>query len=371
MSEFNNFNVNYEPEPPTEKGFTVGGEEYRPVTNEQNKFNQVFKDYQTPVFDPEVFAEKQQLKSDARLIGASFLVLSGIIFLFNVVIVIASMIITKTLDMEAADLLWEPAVLQIQQILFASLSFTLPFIIIFKVAGIRISNLISFKKPEKKTVLPFLMFGVAFCSFANIASSIAESILKNANIDYEVTMPKNPTGFFGFALSLISTVLVPALVEEFACRGLMLGLLKKYGEGFAIVTSSLLFGLMHGNFEQMPFAFLVGLVLGFITVKSGTIWIAIAVHGFNNLIAVLFDYVFSNFSSSAQNIGYTIYLLTTLALGIFAIFLFHGKDENLYKFNSSNMKSTEKQKLIWFFTSIPIIIYVVICIIDSLQYFVI
>ena len=296
--------------------------------------------------------------------------LSGITFLLNVFVVVLSLIISRGVSQQAADFLWEPAVMKVQEILFAIISFTIPFILIFKLSGVRISNLISFSKPDKNSLLPLLMFGVSFCAFANIASNIADSIFRDANINYEVTTPQNPQGFFGFVLSLISTVAVPALVEEFACRGLMMGLLKKYGEGFAILVSSLLFGLMHGNFQQIPFAFLVGLVLGFITIKSGTIWVAVAVHGFNNLISVLFDYVFDVFPQGAQNIGYMIYLMLALILGIFAIFIFHHKKIDIYKLNESTTVCTEKQKLIWFFTSVPIIIYVSICLIDSLQYFV-
>jgi len=169
-------------------------------------------------------------------------------------------------------------------------------------------------------------------------------------------------------LALISTVIVPALVEEFACRGLMLGLLKKHGEGFAIIASSLLFGLMHGNFEQIPFAFMVGLVLGFITVKSGTILIAMAVHAFNNFVSIVFEYFLADVPQNIQNTGYLIFLIICLLLGIFTIYLFR-KKEDFYSLEPSKFKAGEGKKLIWFFTSVPIIIYTVFCLMESLQFF--
>lgn len=367
MTEFNNFNVNLDSDfPPEQNSATVG------ENREQEEFSQngTSETVLVPKINPEIVKEKATIKEDARFIGLAFLVMSGLVYLMNFFVVVISLIIKRGAGVEAANFLWEPAVMQVQQILFASISFTIPFILIFKIIGIRISNLISFAKPEKSTVLPFFLIGIAFCSFSNIATSIADSIFSSSNINYEVTKPENPQGFFGFLLSLLSSVAIPALIEEFTCRGILLGHLKKHGEGFAIVVSALLFGLMHGNFEQIPFAFLVGLVLGFITLKSGTIWIAVAVHGFNNLISVLFQYVFSAFSQNAQNIGYNIYLLFSMVLGIFALFLFYKKGKDLYKLEEPVTVSGGKQKFIWFFTSVPILIYISICLIDSLQYFV-
>ena len=79
--------------------------------------------------------------------------------------------------------------------------------------------------------------------------------------NYEVSQTESPDGILGFMLTFIAIAVVPPLVEEFACRGLILGSLQKFGNGFAIVCSAILFGLMHGNFRQIPFAFLIGIGL--------------------------------------------------------------------------------------------------------------
>lgn len=69
------------------------------------------------------------------------------------------------------------------------------------------------------------------------------------------------------------------------CRGLVLRLLQPYGKRFAIVLSALLFGLFHGNVVQIPFAFLVGLVLGYVTVEYSVVW-AMVLHIINNFVLV-------------------------------------------------------------------------------------
>lgn len=71
--------------------------------------------------------------------------------------------------------------------------------------------------------------------------------------------------------------------EELLFRGLILRSMEPYGKKFAIFGSALLFGLYHANLIQIPFAFAVGLILGYVTVEYNIGW-AIVLHMFNNLI---------------------------------------------------------------------------------------
>lgn len=71
--------------------------------------------------------------------------------------------------------------------------------------------------------------------------------------------------------------------EEILFRGLVLRSMEPYGKKFAIFASALMFGLYHGNIIQIPFAFVVGLVLAYVTIEYNIGW-AILLHLFNNLI---------------------------------------------------------------------------------------
>jgi membrane protease YdiL (CAAX protease family) len=71
--------------------------------------------------------------------------------------------------------------------------------------------------------------------------------------------------------------------EEILFRGLVLRTLEPYGKKFAIVGSAFLFGMFHGNVVQTPFAFLVGLVLGYAAVEYNIGW-AMLLHMINNLV---------------------------------------------------------------------------------------
>lgn len=73
------------------------------------------------------------------------------------------------------------------------------------------------------------------------------------------------------------------IAEELLCRGVAMRPLVKYGKRFAVLMSALFFGLMHCNIVQTPFAFVVGLVLGYVAVEYNILW-AMVLHMINNLV---------------------------------------------------------------------------------------
>lgn len=329
---------------------------------------QAYKAFVPYGFTPKTYEEKKGIRKTALIIGVCMLIMLGIT-LFWAPVYLAIMALAGFSVERAYEIINDPAVLQVAQIILSSLMFTVPFIIVFKCGGFRISDLVILKKPEKKTALPLLLLGISFCSFANIAVSFASAIFESAGVNYEVDNGENPEGIFGFLLSLLATAIVPALIEEFACRGLILGSLRKYGDGFALITSSILFGIMHGNFQQIPFAFLVGLGFGFVAIKSGSLWISMAVHAFNNFISVFFDYCMSGISNEVKNVCYILFLCVALLSGIAALFLLRKNDEDFYRFEKSDTESSDGKKYKWFFSSAAIIIFIVISVGESMLYF--
>lgn len=84
------------------------------------------------------------------------------------------------------------------------------------------------------------------------------------------------------SMFLYASILAP-IGEEVLFRGYVLRSLRPFGKRFAIFASALLFGLFHGNLLQTPYAFLAGLVLGYVTVEYSIGW-AVLIHVFNNLV---------------------------------------------------------------------------------------
>ncbi|MBR2339082.1 MAG: CPBP family intramembrane metalloprotease, partial [Clostridia bacterium] len=102
-------------------------------------------------------------------------------------------------------------------------------------------------------------------------------------------------------LNVISTAVLPALVEEMIFRGYLMGTLRPHGDGIALVLSAFVFGLFHGNILQFPFAFMLGLVLGWLVIQTGSIWPAVALHFGNNLMSVLLSFFAKGYAEDTAN----------------------------------------------------------------------
>lgn len=84
-------------------------------------------------------------------------------------------------------------------------------------------------------------------------------------------------------INLIFVAVLPAILEELVFRKLLCDRLLPLGEGYAIVLSAAAFGLVHGNFFQFAYAFLLGALFSLIYVKTGKLIYSIGYHFLINL----------------------------------------------------------------------------------------
>lgn len=96
-----------------------------------------------------------------------------------------------------------------------------------------------------------------------------------------------PESILGIILYCTYVVIFAPFLEEFIFRGVMLKALTPYGTFFAAMVTSLLFGLLHGNLQQAPFAFGVGLVFAYVAIKTGSIRTGILLHFIVNGVSTL------------------------------------------------------------------------------------
>ncbi len=88
-------------------------------------------------------------------------------------------------------------------------------------------------------------------------------------------------------LLMLSTVLMPAFCEELFFRGLIMTNLMPLGRNFAIISSAVIFGIIHGNHDQILFATISGLALGWLYAETGNLWCGVIVHMLNNFVSVV------------------------------------------------------------------------------------
>jgi membrane protease YdiL (CAAX protease family) len=87
-------------------------------------------------------------------------------------------------------------------------------------------------------------------------------------------------------LVVFHIVLTAPVLEEIVFRGAILRTLRPYGANFAIVISSLIFALTHVYLYQATFAFFIGIVLAYCTLRFSIKW-SMLLHILNNGVSMV------------------------------------------------------------------------------------
>ena len=163
-----------------------------------------------------------------------------------------------------------------------------------------------------------ILTAVGGCMAANILTSILLFVLEN----WDVPIPESPDMMENTPTSLLLNFVViailPAILEEAVFRGCVLRVLRPFGDGFAIGISAVLFGLMHGNIRQVPFAIIVGLILGKLYTATNSLFYPILVHFINNALSVVMEYLAEGMTEYALSVFYGGIVYGLAIVGAFA-----------------------------------------------------
>ena len=177
------------------------------------------------------------------------------------------------------------------------------------------------------------MFAFDLPNYWNMQLTQKSSVLSEF-YDMVMEMLKSMTGG-PFWASFLLVAIFATIFEEWLCRGKVLrGLLTKMKPVWAIVISALFFAVIHANPWQALNAFLIGLMMGYVYYKTGSLILTMIIHFVNNGSAVVMsnieslkDYDYWIDIMGKQN--YTIVFLTSCVILAACLWIFSGiKVEN-------------------------------------------
>lgn len=329
------------------------GEFNQPFQQNYYSYQQGYQPYfQNSNISP-LYHEKNAIKKTANIIGFGLLLFYGFLIVFSNVIAVLSTnnSIRKILSNSAVNLELN--------IILSVFGFGLAGLFILKLQKLKVEQIISFAAPKKESFLPAIMIGVGFCYVANIIISLIQVKFQNV---LPISEPKIdlPSGALGFLISTLSVAVAPALIEEFLFRGVIMGSLLKFSKPFAIFTSSLLFAFVHGNLAQIPFAFLVGLVIGAMVVETNSFWTGVIIHFINNFISMCLDYAKAGIGENVISVVYLFLLASFIVMGFFGYYILSIRNKKLFSYEKTTYLSTSLQKFGWFSSTATIVIYYII-----------
>lgn len=148
-----------------------------------------------------------------------------------------------------------------------------------------------FKKISGKVLGISFLLGIILYLLNTFIATGTQSIIALFGFEY---IPSNSTIILDYEFLIkefILTAILPAFCEEFLHRGIMLFTKTKYSNPkICLITSSILFGLMHLNINQFFYAAILGFFIGYVAIISNSIYPAIIIHFSNNFLSTYFNY---------------------------------------------------------------------------------
>lgn len=220
------------------------------------------------------------------------------------------------------------------------------------------------EKKEKKKMkfwefIALICVTIGSAQFVNLICQMIINIVKIiCNIEIsnnvqEIIINSNPI------FTVIFVAIIGPIFEELMFRGTLFEKLRVYGDKTAILYTAIAFGLFHCNINQIPFAIVVGLFLGYAKAKTNNIIYPIIIHMALNSISAV-TVIATQFGLIALQIGI---VLAIMALILFTM-IFLPIRLATKKLNIDNENKFEKKKLYknigYIFSIVVIAIFTVI-----------
>lgn len=256
----------------------------------------------------------------------------------------------------------DPTMQSVVSILFSIFGLLLPF----AVGGFLMSRKtgktdFGFCRPvSNPLMLSAVPLGFFICLAGNYITSIFINMMDSVGVSLSAPDYAVPSDFGGRLIYTVSIAVVPALVEEFAIRGVIMQPLRKYGDKFAILASAIFFAVLHGNLIQAPFALIAGIGIGYAVCITNSVWTGVLIHFCNNLYSVAMEFMVADIQNEdILNVVYIVSTVILYALSILGsvIFIFI---KNKRKVLPSFTALKENRKMRAFILTIPMIIALLI-----------
>jgi len=194
----------------------------------------------------------------------------------------------------------------------------------FKKSEAPIKNVFPLKAFNPLIIIPLITLLMGMQQLLELPNKLLDSFLPPPDWFWEM-FNKIFEGDFGFWGAFTKVAIIAPVVEELIFRGLLLqGFRRNYSPLVAVLMSALLFALFHLNPWQFPATFMLGLLLGWIMLRTNNILLAILGHAIHNFMVLISITYWKEISESTIFILQKpmVYLYSSLAVIISIILIY-------------------------------------------------
>lgn len=153
------------------------------------------------------------------------------------------------------------------------------------------NRVLGFHRLKISSVLMIFLYTALMSPLTTLLNAISMLFVEN-----EVSSMSGEVVELPFVLMFFMMAIFGPVCEELCFRGIVYrGYLKSGNALGAVLLSSLLFGLIHMNFNQAPYAFVLGVAMALLVEATGSLFSSILMHAAFNGWSVVIMYVYDRF----------------------------------------------------------------------------
>lgn len=157
------------------------------------------------------------------------------------------------------------------------------------------------------TCISFLILSFPFCAFLNQVSSL---LTGNAVNNMDIPFP--------FFISILLIGIITPICEELVFRGVLLREFSTQNSKLSgILISSIFFGLYHMNFNQLMYAFFMGIIMSLLVFLTGSLVSSIIFHSLFNIANIIILYYTT---PAADSSFFMLVVLAVMSIAFLIIF---------------------------------------------------
>lgn len=324
--------------------------------------------YYPPAYDPvrEYYfrEEKKTIRQNAERVGIVLLIAVGLQFVAVFFDIVLGLLLGSSGESSLSEIaqnkgmVYSTLLTMVEYIVYMGAPVLVGWLL-FRRRNVKIMPL---QKTDGSFGMGLVLLGLGMMVIANIIGSYILTVLEMVGIT-PAEIPEMQDGTVPvLLLNIVSVGILPGIFEELLFRGVILQGMRPAGDVAALVCSSLMFGLMHGTLYQIPFAFILGLVFGYIVLKTGNILWSMGLHIVNNTLSVLMEYWLWNVSDEAANKWYLLFFGIEAFLGVIgaAVLMMRSHPRVTPVGDRISSWMTEKQRRRALYTAGTVIAFIVI-----------
>lgn len=190
--------------------------------------------------------------------------------------------------------------------------------------------------------VPMAMFIFAISMLISGMENFWASVI---GIDADNTIWLSENKFYMTLSSILFTIVIPIL-SELVHRGVFLHILRQFGDGYALLLTSIITALTTGNNRAVLFTFVYSMVIGYFTMRSGSILTALVMRVVINISSYWLTFIKLTWTDTGAYLTATFaVVLIYLVVGVVSTIIFLKKHSNKINLPFYEMYVSERDKI--------------------------